>query len=59
MIRIVCPFCHAPLGVNELEKATVDGHDCLVCPECVSVLITVNEDADDLPAFLHETAVDA
>ena len=40
MIRIVCPFCHAPLGVNELEMATIDDHACLVCPECDHLLVT-------------------
>lgn len=59
MIRIVCPFCHAPLGVNELEKAAIDSHDCLICPECASVLITANDDADDHPAFHFEAAIDA
>ncbi len=58
MIRIVCPYCHAPLGVNELEKVTVDSHDCLICPECASVLITVNEDGDDHRAFQLEAAID-
>lgn len=40
MIRIVCRFCHVPLSLNELEKATLAGHACLVCPECEQVLIT-------------------
>jgi uncharacterized protein YbaR (Trm112 family) len=59
MNRIVCPFCHAPLGVNELEKATVDGHDGLVCPECASVLITANDGTGDHPASQHEADADA
>ncbi len=59
MIRIVCPFCHAPLGVNELEKATVDGHDRLVCPECAGILITVNEGADGYPGCQYDATVDA
>jgi uncharacterized protein YbaR (Trm112 family) len=45
MIRIVCPFCHVPLSTNDLEKATLDGHACLVCPECEHILIT---DADSV-----------
>jgi len=59
MIRIVCPFCHTPLGVNELEKATVDGHEGLVCPECASILITVDEGDDVRHAIEHEAAVNA
>ena len=42
MIRIVCPFCHAPLGANELEIAAFDGHACLVCPVCDTLLVTEN-----------------
>lgn len=59
MNRIVCPFCHASLGVNELEVASIGGHHCLVCPECASFLVTVNEEADDHPAIQHEANVDA
>lgn len=46
MIRIVCPFCHVPLGLNELEKATLAGHACLVCPECERILITDAESVE-------------
>lgn len=57
MIRIVCPFCHAPLSTQELETAILDGHACLVCPECENVLVT---DADDnRPAVPHDTAIHA
>ena len=46
MIRIVCPACHNPLSSAELEQAIIDGHLCLVCPECSMVLLTepVEED---------------
>lgn len=40
MIRIVCPHCHAPLATAELEQATINGHLCLLCPECASVLVS-------------------
>ena len=40
MIRILCPFCHTSLGVNELEMARYAGHDCWLCPECSSVLVS-------------------
>lgn len=40
MIRIVCPHCHAPLATAELERATVGGCACLICPECSSVLVS-------------------
>jgi uncharacterized protein YbaR (Trm112 family) len=53
MIRIVCPFCHVPLGINELEKATLAGHACLVCPECEHILIT---DADHVERDQPKTA---
>ena len=40
MIRIVCPHCHASLIASDLEQATLGGHLCLLCPECVSVLVS-------------------
>lgn len=40
MIRIVCPHCHAPLSSAELEQVTLNGHPCLVCPECSTVLVS-------------------
>jgi len=46
MIRLVCPYCHAPLGADELETASVDGHACLVCPECSGILVTEAAPAD-------------
>jgi len=57
MIRIVCPFCHAPLSTQELETATINGHACLVCPECEAVLVTdVDDDHNLVP---HDTAIHA
>ena len=40
MIRIVCPFCHAPLGANELEMAAFDVHACLVSPASGTLSVT-------------------
>ncbi len=40
MIRIVCPHCHAPLSIAELEQATIGGHLSLMCPDCSSVLVS-------------------
>ena len=40
MIRILCPFCHTSLGANELEAAHYAGHECWLCPECSSVLVS-------------------
>jgi hypothetical protein len=59
MIRIVCPFCHAPLGANELEMATFDGHACLVCPVCDNLLVTENTFANATLPCQHEDVVDA
>lgn len=39
MIRIVCPHCHAPLAIAELEQATINGQLSLLCPECAVVLV--------------------
>ena len=47
MIRIVCPHCHAPLSTAELEQATIEGHLCLLCPECASVLVSESEHRAD------------
>lgn len=55
MIRIVCPFCHAPLSTLELETATIDGHARLVCPGCEHVLVTDAD--DDHLAIPHDTAI--
>lgn len=46
MIRLVCPYCHAPLSGDELEMATLEDHACLVCPECSGVLVTDRALAD-------------
>ena len=59
MIRIVCPFCHAPLGANELEMATFDGHACLVCPVCDNLLVTEDTSANASLPCQHEDVVDA
>ena len=53
--RIVCPYCHIPLAVADLEEATLDGCHCLICPECATVLVSQAEEgaamADPEPAF--------
>jgi uncharacterized protein YbaR (Trm112 family) len=53
--RIVCPYCHTPLAVADLEEATLDGCPCLICPECATVLVSQEEEvaasADPEPAF--------
>lgn len=46
MIRIVCPHCHASLVTAELEQATLDGHACLLCPECASVLVSESHEPE-------------
>ena len=59
MIRIVCPFCHAPLSANELEIATFDGHVCLVCLVCDNLLVTEEESSQaDFPSQ-HRDVIDA
>lgn len=40
MIRIVCPHCHVSLSALELEHASINGGDALICPECASVLVS-------------------
>ncbi len=56
MIRLVCPYCHAPLGADELETASVDGHACLVCPECSGILLTEAALANDPSSDQHQAA---
>lgn len=57
MIHIVCPYCHTPLSTPELETAILEGHACLVCPECEHILVTdVDEDHPTIP---HDTAIHA
>jgi hypothetical protein len=41
--RIVCPSCHLPLAVADLEEANLDGCRCLICPECAAVLVSQAE----------------
>lgn len=60
MIRIVCPYCHAPLSSAELEQATINGALSLICPECAAVLVSESEQeyhnlAEHFPdvAFAH------
>lgn len=59
MNRIVCPFCHAPLGASELEVAAFDGHACLVCPACDTLLVTQDTSANTTLLSQHEDIVDA
>ncbi|WP_139379601.1 hypothetical protein [Zoogloea sp. LCSB751] len=40
MIRIVCPFCHVPLSLQELIPAQTGARSCLLCPECSGWLVT-------------------
>lgn len=47
MIRIVCPHCHAPLSMTELEQANINGHLSLICPECAAVLVSESESASE------------
>jgi uncharacterized protein YbaR (Trm112 family) len=54
MNRIVCPFCHAPLAIQELETATIDKHACLVCPECENVLVSEAVVAAERPKQLAD-----
>ena len=42
--RIVCPYCHIPLAVADLDEATLDGRPCLICPECATVLVSQVEE---------------
>ena len=42
--RIICPYCHIPLAVADLEEATLDGRPCLICPECATVLVSQAEE---------------
>ncbi|MGV0951843.1 MAG: hypothetical protein ACOYB3_14335 [Azonexus sp.] len=42
--RIICPYCHIPLAVADLEEATLHGRPCLICPECATVLLSQAEE---------------
>mgnify|MGYP001400405459 CR=1 FL=1 len=46
MIRILCPHCHAPLTIHELEQAEMNGRHCLLCPDCASVLVSESAEAE-------------
>lgn len=58
MIRIVCPGCHSPLSIAELEQATIDGQLSLVCPECSMLLLSepvdehLTQTAEEAPAHV-------
>lgn len=53
--RIICPYCHIPLAVADLEAVSLGGCGCLICPECSTVLVSQNEEgaatADPESAF--------
>ena len=53
--RIICPYCHIPLAVADLEEASLDGCRCLICPECSTALLSQAEEGavtvDLEPAF--------
>jgi Zn-finger nucleic acid-binding protein len=57
--RIICPYCHVPLAIADLEEANLDDRPCLICPECATVLVSLAEaevqavTPDPEPAF-HE-----
>ena len=42
--RIICPYCHIPLAVADLEEANLDGRPYLICPECSTVLVSKAEE---------------
>ena len=44
MFRTVCPFCHIPLSLQELETVALGEHSGLACPECSGVLVTEGQD---------------
>lgn len=58
MIRLVCPYCHAPLSGDELEMATQEDHACLVCPDCSGVLATDAAHTDLTPPILPAVSPD-
>ena len=47
--RIVCPYCHIPLAVADLEEATLDGRVFRICPECATVLVSQAEEVAETP----------
>ena len=58
MIRIVCPFCHAPLSLHELIQAEMGERSSLLCPECLCMLVTEvdadkHKDAVSVEALTH------
>jgi len=53
MFRIVCPFCHTPLSLKDLEPVKLDERTNLVCPECECVLVTEGQDNPRLDEALE------
>ena len=47
--RIVCPYCHIPMAVADLEEAALDGRFCRICPECATVLVSQAEEVAAKP----------
>ena len=47
--RIICPYCHIPLAIADLEEASLDGCLCLICPECATVLVSQAEEVAETP----------
>jgi uncharacterized protein YbaR (Trm112 family) len=56
MIRIVCPFCHVPLDLDELIPAQAKERSCLLCPECSGLLVTETE-VDERGAVISREAL--
>ena len=44
MFRTVCPFCHTPLSLQELEPVDLGEYSGLACPECAGILVTEGQD---------------
>jgi len=45
MFRLVCPCCHTPLRLSDLEPSVSGATQGFVCPECSAQLITGSEAA--------------
>jgi len=56
MIRMLCPSCHMSLSCAELEFATIQGQECLVCPECSTVLLVETVASKDANLLLDSSA---
>jgi len=57
MFRTVCPFCHVPLSLQELEAVELGEHAGLACPECAGVLVTEGQDTPRLDELRESHAV--